>query len=70
MVFLIALITQSSSVDWKVKMKFVWFFVVVLLVDFVAADDAPGFFLKTTKNIPRVKFLNFYKIELFKYQIC
>lgn len=36
-------------------MKIVWLFTIALVVKFVEADDAPGFFLKTTKNIPRVK---------------
>lgn len=37
-------------------MRFVWLFTVILILKVVEGDDAPGFFLKTTKNIPRVKF--------------
>lgn len=47
-------------------MKLIWFFVVVLIAKFVEADDAPGFFLKTTKNIPRVKFNNKNKLRQLK----
>lgn len=34
-------------------MKVFWIFVIILIVEYTEADD-PGFFLKTTKNIPRV----------------
>ena len=37
-------------------MKFTWTFIVLIAVGSVlAAEDTPGFFLKVTRNIPRVR---------------
>ncbi|KAG5677294.1 hypothetical protein PVAND_007063 [Polypedilum vanderplanki] len=35
-------------------MKVLWFFVTIVIINYIVADDAPGFFLKTTKNVPRL----------------
>lgn len=38
-------------------MKLVWFFVFCGIAAVVCGQDNPGFFLKASKNIPRVSFV-------------
>ena len=49
-------------------MKLVWFFVICGFAAVVCDQDNPGFFLKASKNIPRVSFvivINLKMIDLF-----
>jgi hypothetical protein len=36
-------------------MKLTWTFVILIAVGIVTGEDTPGFFLKVTKNVPRVR---------------
>lgn len=54
---LLSVTNWSSLRNYKTKqgtMKLVWIFVICGIAAVVCGQDNPGFFLKASKNIPRV----------------